>query len=44
MITRARSDPRFLRPRAETLTGPLLAACPRGMGQVEMVGWRMWNA
>jgi hypothetical protein len=36
----------LLRPTAETLTGLLLAACPRGMGmgEVEMVGWGMWNA
>ena len=36
-----RSPRRFT---AEALTRLLFVACPRGMGEVGMVGWRTWNA
>ena len=36
-----RSPRRFT---AEALTRLLLVACPRGMGEVEIVGRRTWNA
>ena len=32
------------RSTAEALTRLLFVACPRGMGEVEMVGRRTWNA